>query len=58
MHRQWVHPKQGWVFWVADGDVSAQALAVAGAGPMPEDRCHVGECPEAVSCEGGVGGDV
>ena len=57
VHRERVHPKEGRVFRVAQGDVSAHAFGVAVAGPVPEEGGHVGEGPEAMSGEGGVGGD-
>lgn len=53
-----VHPEEVRVFRVAEGDVAGHAFAEAAAGPVPEERRHVGEGPEAVGGEGGVRGDV
>lgn len=52
-----VHPEEVRVFRVAEGDVPGHAFAEAAAGPVPEERGHVGEGPEAVGGEGGVRGD-
>ena len=54
MHSQRIYPEEAWVFGVAQRDVPAHAFGEAGAGPVPEDGCHVGEGPDAVGGEGRV----
>ena len=54
MHRQRVDPEEAAVLRVPHGDVPAHAFGEAGAGPVPEDGCHVGEGPDAVGGECGV----